>query len=393
MGDLENYISVSYFVGREKEMLLLQQSAARVRSTGRGWTIFITGEAGSGKTRCMDELRSWALLEGWRVIEGACGTHEKGSYGPFRQILATTKPPDGEAIFQFDGLPRVAESGTFDCSSEFAAGQFRDLLTRELVRRLTERPTLLLLHDFHLADEATSTVLDYLSSDIQSHPILMCVSLRSGEGLKGVLGKLLESSIRQERGQVLNLEALTKENVKQLVAGMTGEQELKETLGTWMFGSIGGNPFFLEEMLKHLVEQGLLNRKLDRWSFVAQDLQNLEVPAGVGAVLQRRLKQLSPMAEELAIWLALFHRPISKRVLSSTLSWDSTDFAESLQELSNSQMIRIEMNDPEENVEFCHSLIAEVIRGDLPQGLRRSMHRRIAEVLEREYGVEGHFRN
>lgn len=390
MGDLENYLSASYFVGREKEMLLLQQSAACVRSTGRGWTIFITGEAGSGKTRCMEELRSWALLDGWRIIEGACGTHEKGSYGPFRQILATTKPPDGEAIFQFDGLPRVAESGTFDCSSEFAAGQFRDLLTRELVRRLTERPTLLLLHDFHLADEATSTVLDYLSSDIQSHPILMCVSLRSGERLKGVLGGLLESSIRQERGQVLNLDALTKENVQQLVAGMTGEHELKETLGTWMFGSIGGNPFFLEEMLKHLVEQRLLNRKLDRWSFVAQDLKNLEVPAGVGAVLQRRLKQLSPMAEELANWLALFHRPISKRVLSSTLSWDSTDFAESLQELSNSQMIRIEMSDPEENVAFCHSLIAEVIRGDLPQGLRHSMHRRIAEVLEREYGVEGH---
>ncbi len=390
IGDLENHLSASRFVGREKEMLLLQQSAERVRSSGRGWTIFVTGEAGSGKTRCMEELRSWALLEGWRVIDGACGTHEKGSYGPFRQILATTEAPDGETIFQFNDIPRVVESGTFDSSSEFAAGQFRDLLTRELVRRLTERPTLLLLHDFHLADEATGTVLDYLSSDVQSHPILMCVSLRSGEGLKGILGRLMESSIRQERGEVLNLEALTKENVQQLVAGMTGEHEFKKTLGTWMFGSIGGNPFFLEEMLKHLVEQGLLKRELDRWRFTDQDLQNLEVPAGVGAVLHRRLLQLSPLARDLANWLALFHRPISKRVLNSALSWDSADFAESLQELSNRQMIRIEMNDPEENVEFCHSLIAEVIRGDLPQGHRRRMHRRIADVLVKEYGAESH---
>ena len=298
IGDLENHLSASQFVGRGKEMLLLQQSAERVRSSGRGWTIFVTGEAGSGKTRCLEELRSWALLEGWRVIEGACGTHEKGSYGPFRQILGTTEPPGGEAIFQFNGIPRVAESGLFDSSSEFAAGQFRDLLTRELVRRLTERPTLLLLHDFHLADEATCTVLDYLSSDIQSHPILMCVSLRSGEGLKGALGKLMESLIRQERGQILNIEALTKENVQQLVVGMTGQRELKETLGNWMFGSIGGNPFFLEEMLKHLVERGLLRRELDRWRFVDEDLQDLEVPAGVGAVLQRRLLQLSPLARE-----------------------------------------------------------------------------------------------
>ncbi|MBP1624541.1 MAG: putative serine/threonine protein kinase [Acidobacteria bacterium] len=285
--ELETHFSASQFVGREKEMQLLQRRAAQIRASGRGWTVFIAGEAGSGKTRLMEELRDWALLDGWRVIEGACGSHEKGSYGPYRQILENTEPLDGESLFQFNDSPRAAESGAFDSSSEFAAGQFRDLLTRELIRRLNRRRTLLLLHDFHQADEATGAVLDYLSSDIQAHPVLMCVSLRSGEESRNTVGRIMDLTIRQERGEALALEPLTKEDVGQLVAGMMGDSELKENLSEWMFGSIGGNPFFLEEMLKHLAEQGLLRRQLDGWRFMDQELVSpacLPEPSHVGDI-------------------------------------------------------------------------------------------------------------
>ena len=137
----------------------------------------------------MEELRSWALLEGWQIAEGTCGAREAGSYAPYRQILANSDPAEGEALFQFQDAPRAAAPEIFDASSEYAAGQYRDLLTRELIRRIKARPTLLLLHDFHLADEATSTVLDYLSSDIQAHSVLMCVSLRSGDEIKRDHGK------------------------------------------------------------------------------------------------------------------------------------------------------------------------------------------------------------
>jgi Nif-specific regulatory protein len=388
--ELESCLSASQLVGREEEMLRLQDCAMRVRTNSRGWTVFVAGDAGCGKTRCLEELKSWALLEGWRVTEGWCGTHEEGAYGPFRQILSKTEPMNGEAIFQFNDIPQVAELGAFEAPSEFAAGQFRDLLTRELVRRLADRPTLLLLHDFHLSDESTNTVLDYLSSDIQSHPILMCVSLRSGEEAKGTLGRVMDMVVRQERGQILSLSPLTKEDVGQLVAGMTGDRRLKQTLGSWMFESIGGNPYFLEEMLKHLVEQGLLRRELDQWRFMTQDLAKLEVPASVSVVLQRRLLQLSPIAKDLANWLALFNRPIPKALLSAVGARDAERISEPLEELKNRQMIRMEVQDPEEHVEFCHSLIAEVIRGDLPKNTRRRMHLRIAEVLEREHGAEGH---
>ena len=388
--ELEGCFSTAQFVGREKEMRLLQERADRVGESGRGWTVFIAGEAGLGKTRCMEEFRGWALMKGWRVIEGTCGVNKEGSYGPYRQILSMTEIVGGEEIFRFNGAPPSAESGPFESSSEYATGQFRDLLTRELVRRLTTQPTILLLHDFHLADEATSTVLDYLSSDIRAHTLLMCVSYRSNEETRRPLGKVIELSTRQQRGEVLTLEPLSKAHVGELVASMLGAPELKETLGSWIYKSIGGNPFFVEEMLKHLLEQGVLRRKLGRWDFAGKDLKDLEVPAGVGIVLRRRLDELSPSAIQLAGWLALINRPVTKALLISIVPKNAEETAEALMELVHRQMVLIETIGSSESVEFRHALIKEVIRGDLPIRKRRKMHGRIAEIIEQECGIEGH---
>ncbi len=140
----------------------------------------------------------------------------------------------------------------------------------------------------------------------------MCVSLRSGDEIKGIMGRVIDSATRQERGEVLPLDPLEKESVEQLIEGMTGDSSLKATLGEWIFKSIGGNPFFLEEMLKHLVEQKLLCREFGRWRFAESDLKKLEVPESVGAVLLRRFEQLSPPARALANWLALFQGDVSE---------------------------------------------------------------------------------
>ncbi len=386
--DLENHLSASRFVGRETEMLRLKDRMQRVRESGRGFTIFITGEAGCGKTRCLEELRGWARLEGCQVAEGTCRIREEGSYGPYRQILANSEPRSGESLFDFQDAPRVSEG--YEPSSSHAAGQFRDLLTRELVRRMSDRPTLMLLDDFHLADEATSTVLDYLSADIQAQPVLMCVGLRSGDEKREALERVMDSVVRQERGQILALETLTRQNVESLVEGMTGDAQLKASLGPWIFNSFGGNPFVIEEVLKHLVEQRLLIREGGRWRFVESQLGKLEIPAGVGAVLRKRLAQLPPSARELANWLGLFQGVVPVDLLGSAMESKGAATAGALRELLQRQMIQMDVRGADPTVEYRHSLIAEVIRGDLPQKQRQQMHRKIAAAIERKYGAEGH---
>lgn len=386
--DLGNHFSASRFVGREAEMSRLKNCMQRARESGRGYTIFIAGEAGCGKTRCMEELRSWALLEGCRVAEGTCRVREEGSYGPYRQILAKSEPQGGKSLFEFHDAPRVSD--ILESSSEHAAGQFRDLLTRELVRRLSDRPTLVLLDDFHLADEATSAVLGYLSSDIQAHPVLMCVGLRTGDEKKEALDRVMDSIVRQERGEILALEPLTNLNVESLIESMTGDARLKSTLGQWVFKSFGGNPFFLEEVLRHLVEQKILIREFGRWRFVEERLDRLEIPASVGAVLRKRLAQLSGPAREAANWLSLFQGAVPADLPGLVMAGTSIATEEALTELLKRQMVQMERSGAEATIEFRHSLIAEVIRGNLSRKQLRHMHRRIADAIAGKYGAEGH---
>ncbi|MBN2320024.1 MAG: AAA family ATPase, partial [Acidobacteria bacterium] len=386
----ENIFSATCIVGREKEMAYLRACANGVKESGRGWTVFVAGEAGSGKTRCMEELKCWGRLQGWRIIEGSCNTQEEGSYSPYRRILAGARPDMEEEIFHSEKNRQSEESGIVKPSMDYAAGRFRDRLTRNLMQLLSEKPTLLLLDDFHEADEATSTVLDYLSSDIQAHPVLMCVGLRSGEEPGRALDRVMARAVRQKRGDVHVLEPLSGESVEELAALMTGTPQLKKTLGSWIFQHVGGNPFFLEEMLKHLVEQGILRYSSGEWRFIPENPDKPEVPGSVSTVIEHRLKQLSPDSREMANWLALINRFIPTRLLCSMSSLKSPDISCALKELVKRQMVRTHIKDSEEVAGFRHALIAEVIRSGLTKGKRQKMHGRIVEVFEKEYGAPHH---
>jgi transcriptional regulator with GAF, ATPase, and Fis domain/serine/threonine protein kinase/tetratricopeptide (TPR) repeat protein len=385
--EMECHFTAARLVGRETELSFLHERVRMVKECGRGNVAFISGEAGSGKSRVMAELRSMAVFDGIRVVEATCG--EESPYSPYRQILDKVSH-HGATIFRFDRVPRIAEADPFDSSSGFAAGQFHDLLTRELLRRLSRRPTLLLIHDFHWADKATCMVLDYVCADIQAFPVCLCVSLRHGENRDGDISGVMARTAGSEHVEILALEPLTRENIKQMVVGMTGDRGLRESLGDWIFRTVGGNPFFLEEMLKHLVEQGILKRASGEWKFIEDRLVDLDAPAGVGAVLKKRLSNLSTSAQALLNWLALFRRIVPKETMCRVMSVRPEEMAEILTELCQRQMVRIETIKNMQMVEFNHDLIAEIIRGNLPKGRARRMHRKIAEVIEVESGTESH---
>jgi len=383
-------LSATHLIGREDEMFHLQECADRVSKTGRGWTVFVSGEAGSGKTRCLEELKYWGRMKNWRVIEGTCNIHEEGSYSPFRRILSMTQSDRQEDIFHYGQSLLREGSGIFKASLDYAAGQFRDILTRELVRHLTQRPTLLLLDDFHEADEATAMVLDYLSADIQAHPVLMCVGLRSGEESGSALNRIINLAVRQKRGQVIALEALAEESVCQILNFMTGAPGLKDTLGSWIYRHVGGNPFFLEEMLKHLFEQGLLTYVSGQWLFNPKSTDQLEVPDSVGVLIKQRLDRLKAQSRETARWLALINRPVSARFLRKVAPLDFSQISSALKELVDRQMVLLKTKEKEEMAEFRHALIGEVLRSRISKKKRQKMHGRIAEELEKESGSTVH---
>jgi transcriptional regulator with GAF, ATPase, and Fis domain len=392
----EHYFSASRFVGRDNELRTLQGACNEIRQSGRGAAYFITGEAGLGKTRLLEELRTWCLMDGWRVIEAGCLPGEGESYEVYRKILhrfdrvgAAAQGASVDEIFRFESLPRPAEAGLLQPSTESAASRFRDHLTRELVKRLSDAPSVLLLHDFHWADDANTAVLDYLISDISVQPVFVCVSIRPLKDEQSPLARLMKQAARHQRAGLLTLDPLPEDAVAQMIVSMTGSKELGKSVGNWLYTSSGGNPYFVEETMKHLVDRGVLRQEADRWVLEQSQLQNLEVPKGAAVVLRHRLDQLSTTARGVADWISVIKRPVALDLLCRVLSWDAGKARAVLGELIMRQLVRVSEEGASEQYEFRHSLIAEVLYAGIGRSRRRRMHGKIAEVMESLYGPDG----
>ncbi len=335
-------------------------------------------------------------MDGWRVIEARCLQGEGESYEVYRNILhgfdragSAAQGSAVDEIFRFENLPRPADAGLLQPSAESAASRFRDQLTRELVKRLSDVPTVLLLNDFHWADDADTAVLDYLLSDISVHPVLICVSMRPLKDEQAPLARMMRQAARNQRAVVLTLEPLSEDSVTQMIVSMTGSQELGKSIGNWLYTSSGGNPYFVEETLKHLVDRGVLRQEADRWFLEQSKLQGLEVPAGAAVVLRHRVEQLSPAAREVAEWMSVIKRPVALDLLARLLSREAGLVSHALGELMTRQLTRVFLEDGTELYDFRHSLIAEVLYARISRARRRRMHGSIAEVMESLYGSEG----
>jgi transcriptional regulator with GAF, ATPase, and Fis domain len=375
--------SAAPVVERDKEMFLLRDRARRVKESGRGWTVFIAGEAGSGKTRCMEEMRGWALVNGWRIAEGVFSAGED-PYAPYMRILGKTDFYGNEINSFSEDISLAAESDL--PASGFASGRFQDRLTRELVRRLSGSPTLLLLRDIHLASREACTVIEYLCSDIRAHPILVCAGFRADEISGNVLRRVVDCVRREERGEVVSLEPLTKNGVRQMIVGLTGINKHHGHLSDWMFRAAGGNPLFLKETLEHLADQGILCNQSGSWKFVTPVLVNPGVPPDVGMILRNRLARLSPPAMEALEWLSLFHRAVPRKYTELLTASDIETNESSLAELNRYCLLRTASAAGEEVVAPGYELVAEVAREMIPQERKRKMYREIAELLEKEAG-------
>lgn len=382
--------SSGILVGREKELETLRQRARQVRDSKRGWTVFILGEEGSGKSRCMEELKIWAQLEGWRVVQGRCTPNERRLHGPYREILSSTGSGRQDRWGGTHEPHRTKESAP--AGSAISAGlvgdtsptQFLDYMVGEIVERLANRPSLVLLHDFQWSDEATTAVLDYLLFDVLAHPIFLCISTLEGDVEQRPVDRLISQTTRQLRGEKLTLAPLGEDAITQLIVSLTGEVQHGQRLGEWVSRHVGGNPLFIEQMLEHLVERGILTRESGRWNITESDLDNIKAPKSVSSIIQQRLSRLSSNSRELADWLGVINRPVSPGFLESVVAARPQELRSSLEELVNRQIARTFEGSEGQTYGFSHISFADIVIEDLLPSRKRDMHLSVGLALEKQ---------
>ncbi len=388
------------FVGREAELEALRQALERARA-GHGQIAALVGEPGVGKSRLFWEFIHSHRTHGWLLLETSSASYGKAT--PYLPIIDLLKAycqieprDDGRKIRE----KLTGKLLTLDRALEPALPAFLALLdvpgddarwqaldppqrrqrTLEALKRLVLResqvqPVCLALEDLHWIDSETQGFLDSLIESLPTARILLLVNYRPEYqhtwGSKSYYAQL-------------RIDPLPPENAEQLLGTLLGTDPGLEPLKQRLFTQTQGNPFFLEESVRTLVETQVLSGERGAYR-LAKALPQIQVPATVQAVLAARIDRLPPEEKRLLQAAAVIGEEVPLALLHAIAEVSEVDLRRALGHLQAGEFLYEARLFPDLEYTFKHGLTYQVAYGSLLQDRRRTLHARIAEALERLY--------
>jgi class 3 adenylate cyclase/tetratricopeptide (TPR) repeat protein len=392
----------SRFVGRDAEMDQIRQAAAQARQ-GRGQIVAVVGEAGVGKSRLFYEFsRSHHVADGgWRVLEASSLSYGKAALflpladllrGYFRiddrddlravrakvtgtlltldraledavpAVLWILDVPDpGEAFLRLDPPQRLRRA--------------IESVKRVLLRESRVQPLLLLFEDLHWIDTETQAALDSLADGLASVPVLLAVNYRP-EYRHGWGSKTYYRQLR--------IDPLPPESAEALLQALLGADPSIAPLGPLLIARTEGNPLFLEESVRTLVETGALVGEPGAYRLV-RSAGAIQIPATVQAILAARIDRLRPELKRLLQAAAVVGKDVPVSLLDAVAELDEDTLHTALGELQTAELLYEARLFPDLEYTFKHALTHEVAYGSVLQDRRRSLHATILESLERAH--------
>ena len=385
------------FVGRDSErVMLLRRLEQAVR--GEGKVILIGGPPGVGKTRIAAEIAAEAARQGMRAFGGACYDRaDPLPFIPFVEILesALAQTPDLEVFRRTLGndasemarlLPQLRRSfPDIPAPAEMPAEQSRRMLFRaitEVVTRVSRNtPALFMLDDLQWADEGTLLLLSHVAQFAPSLPVMVVATYRDLEPHPaGHLTRTLDELIRRHLIERITLSGLSKSAVADMLRALSG-REPAETVVQLFYSNTEGNPFFVEELFRHLREQGKLFDSAGEF-LKELKLSDADVPQSVRVVIGRRLALVTADTQKVLGTAAVIGRSFTFELLAASMKADPDSLLDSIEEAENAGLISSTVEYPEARFGFAHELIRQTVISQVSAVRRQRIHLQIGAALE-----------
>jgi class 3 adenylate cyclase/tetratricopeptide (TPR) repeat protein len=398
----------SELVARKKELELLERQALRLID-GEGSIIFVKGEAGVGKSRLLAELRGKDCLKGATLLEGSAQSIGRNlSFHPFLEMLdgwagireedgaseistkleaAIERAASGEAgeIFPFVAVMRGLElRGRHANRVSGIAGDalaklvFKSL--RDLIRLMSrQRPIVIILEDLHWVDQSSLELLEALFKLAESERVMFLAALRPSEQKTE---KLVEN-VRQAYGPrclVIDLAALNRPETEQMVSNLLKNRAIPRDILDSIGERAGGNPFFIEEIVRSWIDQGAVAVSKDGFQ-ITDRIEHSLIPYTVNQAIMARIDRLEEDTREVLRVASVIGRSFFYRILAQ-LAENVGTLGARLEQLKTIQLILERHRMEEVEYLFKHALVQQAIYDSLLLQVRKRIHAGVARSIE-----------
>jgi len=388
-------------IGRSAELSLLSK-AMEEAGRGAGRSVFIVGEGGIGKTRLAAAATQIAAKRGWSVAIGRAYPVETGvPYALFSDALlpllrkiepATLSVLTRGSVSEFAYLfPSLSDSGQRDRSSGGAdPSEIKSRLlwnfTQFLGRFSAKQPLFIVLENLQWADASSLELFHFIARQIGDQRILLLGTYNEAErDANPVLRSTEQSLTRLGVLTVRRLSALTQADVEKFVEQTFAvDSGATRRFSALLYDWTRGNPFFVEETLKSLIDTGVLSQRDGRW--VGWEIETLRLPPTIRDVVKSRVDRLSAHARTLANLAAVIGTRAPYETLATVSRLKEAEIIAALDELVAQRVLYETGTVDEISYDFTHPLLQQVLYSELGKARARTLHAVIAEALESLYG-------
>ena len=408
----------SPLVGRDAEFGLVRDKLEELRQ-GRGAFVAVVGEAGLGKSRLLAEVRKLAEADSLPPVawlEGrALSYGQVDTYYPWRQVIREAiGAQDGEAaeavrekLYSDSGRDAMTEDDKqyleviLSVESDATIKAVAALEGDALVDNITEavrgylrasaglRPTVIVLDDLHWADTASLDLLLNVTGLVESSPLLTICLLRPDKDAKSW------STIHTARDELgaryseVVLEPLDTAHAQELLGNLLYIEDLPESVRNLILDKAEGNPFFVEEVIRTLIDSGYIVQEHDHWR-ATREIVDVNIPDTLAGVLGARIDRLPENTKHVAQTAAVLGRIFEYRALKTVCAAAPPperieDVEPHLGILTYEELVREREIDPELEYIFKHAMTQEAAYELLLIRRRKELHRRAGEALEELY--------
>ena len=361
-------------VGRTPELARLREAVTAL-AHGRGGALVLEGPSGFGKTRLLAALQDQARALGMPLSRGRC--------------TASDAPFAG-----FTGVVQDVAEGPLPSTLDIAFGQGDGAVEQYAVLRdvaellKNSLPRVVLLDSFHHADRGTVALLDFLLRNLRElsdEPVLFVIGRRPPAGQDPLLDHLMDGLIER-----VELRPIAVTAVEELLLQLVPPDDRTRVLAQRLHREGEGNPHFIGEMIRGLVDQGVITEESPGRYVLGLDVTHvsrarLPIPSSIREALEERLGALSPAALQVAEALALCRHEVPIEVLEEALGQHEERVLHLLEELLDQHVGSTRVVGLDELYDVAQPRLRDVLVRRVEPAHARSLHRRLGTALERLY--------